>query len=214
MRRCVRGRARDEHRGHQPPRRRAAAAHVAIGTFDGVHLGHRAVIEGADTVLTFDPHPLEVIHPEAAAEADHAVRGQARRDRGPRRPGARRDPLRPGVRRVEAEEFIEHVLVEKLGAERSPSARTSASARRPRATPEMLASRSEFETEGRAAGRGRRRDRLLDPDPRPARGRRDGGRAALPRRPVHDRGRGRQRRSPRPHARLPDREHRSRRRAS
>ncbi|HXS47150.1 MAG TPA: bifunctional riboflavin kinase/FMN adenylyltransferase, partial [Solirubrobacterales bacterium] len=38
---------------------------VAIGTFDGVHRGHQAVIEGADTVLTFDPHPLEVIHPAA-----------------------------------------------------------------------------------------------------------------------------------------------------
>ena len=40
--------------------------HVAIGTFDGVHLGHQAVIDDADTVFTFDPHPLTVIHPEAA----------------------------------------------------------------------------------------------------------------------------------------------------
>ncbi len=39
---------------------------IAIGTFDGVHVGHREVIEGADTVLTFEPHPLSVIHPEAA----------------------------------------------------------------------------------------------------------------------------------------------------
>ena len=31
---------------------------AAIGTFDGVHLGHREVIRGSGTVLTFDPHPL------------------------------------------------------------------------------------------------------------------------------------------------------------
>jgi riboflavin kinase / FMN adenylyltransferase len=39
---------------------------VAVGTFDGVHLGHREVIRGADTVLTFDPHPTAVIKPGAA----------------------------------------------------------------------------------------------------------------------------------------------------
>jgi riboflavin kinase/FMN adenylyltransferase len=39
------------------------ARRVAVGTFDGVHRGHRAVIEGADTVLTFEPHPVSVISP-------------------------------------------------------------------------------------------------------------------------------------------------------
>ncbi|MGI9556672.1 MAG: bifunctional riboflavin kinase/FAD synthetase, partial [Solirubrobacterales bacterium] len=39
---------------------------VAIGTFDGVHVGHRSVIAGANTVLTFEPHPLRVLHPEAS----------------------------------------------------------------------------------------------------------------------------------------------------
>jgi riboflavin kinase/FMN adenylyltransferase len=39
---------------------------VAVGTFDGVHLGHREVIRGEDTVLTFDPHPLSVIAPAHA----------------------------------------------------------------------------------------------------------------------------------------------------
>ena len=39
---------------------------VAVGEFDGVHVGHREVIAGADTVLTFEPHPLRVIRPEAA----------------------------------------------------------------------------------------------------------------------------------------------------
>ena len=38
---------------------------VAVGTFDGVHLGHREVIRGNDTVLTFDPHPLSVLAPQA-----------------------------------------------------------------------------------------------------------------------------------------------------
>jgi riboflavin kinase/FMN adenylyltransferase len=39
---------------------------VAVGEFDGVHLGHREVIRGCDAVLTFEPHPLRVVRPEAA----------------------------------------------------------------------------------------------------------------------------------------------------
>src|SRR5579875_1055675 len=39
---------------------------IAVGEFDGVHLGHREVIRGNDTVLTFEPHPLRVVRPEAA----------------------------------------------------------------------------------------------------------------------------------------------------
>jgi riboflavin kinase/FMN adenylyltransferase len=48
--------------GELAPRRRA----VAIGTFDGVHRGHRRVLREAvesglvPTVVTFDPHPREV----------------------------------------------------------------------------------------------------------------------------------------------------------
>jgi riboflavin kinase/FMN adenylyltransferase len=37
---------------------------VAVGTFDGVHLGHRRVIVGSDSVLTFDPHPVSVVAPQ------------------------------------------------------------------------------------------------------------------------------------------------------
>jgi riboflavin kinase / FMN adenylyltransferase len=44
------------------PRRRR----VAVGEFDGVHLGHREVIAGADTVVTFEPHPLRVLAPDRA----------------------------------------------------------------------------------------------------------------------------------------------------
>jgi riboflavin kinase/FMN adenylyltransferase len=49
---------------------------VAQGTFDGVHLGHRAILGTALTrareagleavVCTFDPHPVEVLQPERA----------------------------------------------------------------------------------------------------------------------------------------------------
>jgi riboflavin kinase/FMN adenylyltransferase len=39
---------------------------VAVGTFDGVHLGHREVIAGNDSVLTFDPHPTTVVAPTHA----------------------------------------------------------------------------------------------------------------------------------------------------
>jgi riboflavin kinase / FMN adenylyltransferase len=39
---------------------------AAVGTFDGVHLGHREVIKGADTVLTFEPHPIAVVQPGAS----------------------------------------------------------------------------------------------------------------------------------------------------
>ncbi len=52
---------------------------VTIGTLDGVHLGHREVIArtrevatglGVGTaVLTFDPHPLTVVRPDAAPKA-------------------------------------------------------------------------------------------------------------------------------------------------
>jgi riboflavin kinase / FMN adenylyltransferase len=47
-------------------------AAVAIGNFDGVHLGHRAVIElarphGRLGVVTFEPHPREYFQPHAPA---------------------------------------------------------------------------------------------------------------------------------------------------
>ena len=52
---------------HVPEELEPAERAVAIGTFDGVHLGHRAVIEGAlatglrTVVVTFRPHPRLVL---------------------------------------------------------------------------------------------------------------------------------------------------------
>src|SRR5256885_7677527 len=49
---------------------------ATVGTFDGVHRGHQAVLAEivrrararglASLVVTFDPHPLEVVNPSAA----------------------------------------------------------------------------------------------------------------------------------------------------
>jgi riboflavin kinase/FMN adenylyltransferase len=52
---------------HRPDELELARRAVAIGTFDGVHRGHRRVIEAAEaahlrsTVVTFDPHPRSLL---------------------------------------------------------------------------------------------------------------------------------------------------------
>lgn len=62
----------------RPPRREGGAV-VCIGVFDGVHRGHRWMISRGRaaanrlglplTVLTFDPHPMRVVRPDAAPAA-------------------------------------------------------------------------------------------------------------------------------------------------
>jgi riboflavin kinase/FMN adenylyltransferase len=44
----------------------AARRRLAVGFFDGVHLGHREILAGADAALTFNRHPLSVITPQRA----------------------------------------------------------------------------------------------------------------------------------------------------
>jgi riboflavin kinase/FMN adenylyltransferase len=120
--------------------------HVAIGTFDGVHRGHQAVIKGADTVLTFDPHPLEILHPAALPKL--IMPFEVKRDviEGL---GVRELVVIPFDREFaqrSAERFIEEVLIERLGAERVSVGENFRFGAKAKGDPAMLADRSEFET--------------------------------------------------------------------
>jgi riboflavin kinase/FMN adenylyltransferase len=120
--------------------------HVAIGTFDGVHRGHQAVIKGADTVLTFDPHPLSVIHPEALPKLimPFSVKRDVIEGLGVRELVV--IPFDKEFAKLSAEEFIEHVLVEKLSAERVSVGENFRFGAKAKGDPEMLAAHPEFET--------------------------------------------------------------------
>ncbi len=120
--------------------------HVAIGTFDGVHLGHQAVIDGADTVLTFDPHPLSVIHPDRVPKliTPFAVRRDLIEGLGVQELVV--IPFDEDFSRTAAEDFIREVLIEKLDAQKVSIGENFNFGAKARGTPEMLRRHAEFET--------------------------------------------------------------------
>jgi riboflavin kinase / FMN adenylyltransferase len=122
------------------------ARHVAIGTFDGVHVGHRQVIDRADTVLTFEPHPLHVIHPEA--EPKLIMPFEIKRDviEGL---GVRElvvIPFDEGFSHIGPEEFCSRILVSALGAEQVSVGENFRFGAKAKGDPDMLAAKDEFST--------------------------------------------------------------------
>ena len=119
---------------------------VAIGTFDGVHLGHQAVIAGADTVLTFDPHPLSVLHPERAPKliTSFAVRRDLIAGLGVTELVV--IPFDEDFARRSAEDFVQRVLIDLLDARKVSIGENFNFGAEARGTPEMLAQRREFGT--------------------------------------------------------------------
>jgi riboflavin kinase / FMN adenylyltransferase len=124
----------------------ARSRQVAIGVFDGVHVGHRRVIDGADTVLTFEPHPLRVLHPDAAPKLIMPFE-------------IKRDVIEGlGVEElivisfddefssIAPEDFCSRILVEALGAKSVSVGENFRFGAKARGDPQMLASRDEFET--------------------------------------------------------------------
>jgi riboflavin kinase/FMN adenylyltransferase len=91
--------------------------HVAVGEFDGVHLGHREVIRGADTVLTFEPHPRAVVAPDSAPKllTSLEVKADLVGELGVRELVV--IPFDGSFAAQSAQEFVDRVLVERLGAQ-------------------------------------------------------------------------------------------------
>jgi riboflavin kinase/FMN adenylyltransferase len=99
-----------------PDVERSDGRSVAVGTFDGVHLGHREVISGADTVLTFDPHPVSVVAPQHTPKL---LTTPARKAELIASLGVQEMvviPFDAEFAKRSADEFIDDVLVGALGA--------------------------------------------------------------------------------------------------
>ncbi|MBV9605660.1 MAG: bifunctional riboflavin kinase/FAD synthetase [Solirubrobacterales bacterium] len=119
---------------------------VAVGEFDGVHLGHREVIRGSDTVLTFEPHPLRVVRPEAAPklltslEAKAELIGELGVDE------LVVIPFDQGFAHQSPRDFIDDVLVERLQATRVSVGENFRFGHRAAGDPALLAADGRFET--------------------------------------------------------------------
>ena len=99
---------------------------VTVGNFDGIHLGHQAILQtvarrsadlGGDAVVyTFDPHPRKVLRPESApgllTTLDQKVELLAEQGID----AVVVEPFTPEFARTEAETFIRRCLHERLGA--------------------------------------------------------------------------------------------------
>jgi riboflavin kinase/FMN adenylyltransferase len=100
------------------------ASVVTVGTFDGVHLGHQAVLRylvdrardqaGRSVVLSFDPHPRQVVHGE---DVPLLTTIEERAD-AMEKLGIDRFiviPFTAEFSNLHAEEFVRKILVERIG---------------------------------------------------------------------------------------------------
>ena len=97
---------------------------VTIGNFDGVHRGHRAVLalarevagSGPVAVVTFDPHPLRVLRPDAAPAVLTPPARRAELLRAAGVDDVRTVAFTPEVAGWSPQRFVEQVLTGGLAA--------------------------------------------------------------------------------------------------
>ena len=123
-----------------------AQRRVAIGTFDGVHLGHREVIRGCDTTLTFDPHPLAVLSPAALPKLLDSFPIKRDLIAGLGVEELVVIPFDRDFAQMSAEQFVDEILVETLRASHVSIGENFRFGKAAGGDADMLRARTEFET--------------------------------------------------------------------
>jgi riboflavin kinase/FMN adenylyltransferase len=123
---------------------------VAIGNFDGVHRGHRALIcstrmhaapeNGVSVVLTFTPHPARVFAPALAPPLITSLDRRLQLLAAAGIDVAVVEPFTREYAAIEAEDFVRKVLGERLGARHVIVGYDFSFGRGRRGNPELLTS--------------------------------------------------------------------------
>ncbi len=116
----------DTYRGHSSLPRRLIEPVVAIGNFDGAHLGHAFIFRearrlarersGETVILTFDPHPAKVLAPTFAPPLITTLPRKLELLGAAGVDVTVLEPFDRALAAKSAEEFVRQVLVEGLGA--------------------------------------------------------------------------------------------------
>ena len=95
---------------------------LAIGIFDGVHLGHQQIISSARdhgdvTVITFDPHPISVVAPERTPTQLISLKDRIELLKSAGANSVEVINFTKEFSQLSADQFIEDVLVGRFAAE-------------------------------------------------------------------------------------------------
>ena len=99
---------------------------MTLGNFDGVHRGHRAILErvagearrlgGEAVAMTFTPHPIAVLHPERTPAVLTALRHKVELVAAAGIDVLLLQRFTPAFAQLSPEEFVRRFVVERLGA--------------------------------------------------------------------------------------------------